>query len=80
MKTTRKTLVFGTALAVLFFAGPGAESRGVHKIRTKNSKMQEPSGVQADKKFIAHKKKKSSRGKSKERTSSTSFSMVTKDT
>lgn len=77
--TTKKALVFGTAFAVMFFNAPGAQSRGVHKIRTQNAKMQDFSGNLADKKFIAHKKKKSSKRKSKDRTNSSAFSMVTKD-
>ena len=77
--TTKKALVFGTALAVMFFAAPGAQSKGVHKIRTQNLKAGEFSGSQPDKKFIAHKKKKSARRKSKDRASDSMFSMVKKD-
>jgi len=81
MKTsTRKALIFGTALAILLFAAPGAQSRGVHKIKTNNSQMQNYFGAEPQKKLVAHKKKKSSKGKrSKERSTKSAFSMVTKD-
>ncbi|MBA3992100.1 MAG: hypothetical protein C0469_01140 [Cyanobacteria bacterium DS2.3.42] len=82
-RTSKKPLLFATAVAILFFAAPGAQARGVHDIRTENSNVSDYSsakkfsGTQANKKFIAHKKRKSFKGKKPKDRSTSDFSMVT---
>jgi hypothetical protein len=82
-RTSKKSLTFATAVAILFFAAPGVQARGVHDIRTENSNVsnystaKKFSGTQANKKFIAHKRRKSSKGKKPKDRSTSEFSMVT---
>ncbi|MCC7530333.1 MAG: hypothetical protein IT342_17545 [Candidatus Melainabacteria bacterium] len=78
-RTTKKSLVFATALAILFFGAPGAQAGGIHDVRTRRSNdspARKFSGTQPNKKFIAHKRRKSFKSRqSKDRTTN-SFPMI----
>ena len=77
-RTTKKSLVFATAVAILFFAAPGVQAGGVHKIRTKKDPSTSNfSGTQPNKKLIAHKRRKSSKSKQAKDRSTSGFQMVT---
>ncbi len=80
-RTTKKTLVFATAVAILYFAAPGAQAGGMHDVRTSNSPTKKFSNSQASKKYGPHKRRKSSKSKQSKDRSSSSVSMDTqKDT
>lgn len=82
-RKTKKSLVFATAIATLFFAAQGAQARGVHDIRTADSKVSTDSpakkfsSTQPSKKFIGHKRRKSSKNKRSKDRSTSDFSMDT---
>lgn len=78
-RTTKKSLIFATAFAILFFAAPGAEAGGMHDVRTnlsKDSPAKKFSGTQPGKKFIAHKRRKSSKNRKSKDRSTNGFPMV----
>ena len=83
--TTKKLLIVGTALSILLIAAQEVQAGGLHDVRTdasgamdwNNSAMSEPklgsnnSGKHPRKKFVAQKKRKSSKNKrTKDRTTS----------
>lgn len=74
--TTKKTLLFATAVAILFFATPGVQAGGIHNVRTRSSPEKNFSGTQPNKKFIAHKRRKSSKSRKTKDRSTSSFPMV----
>lgn len=75
-RITRKTFAFATALTVLFFAAQGAEAKGPHDVRTKSGPVKTYSGSKANKKYIAHKRRKSPPGKRSKGEPANSLSMV----
>ncbi len=78
-RTTKKSLVFATTLAILFFAAPGVQAGGMHDVRTRSSKdspARKFSGTQPNKKFIAHKRRKSFKSRQSKDRSTNSFPMV----
>ncbi len=78
-RTTKKSLAFATAVAILFFAAPGAQAGGMHDVRTKaseDSPAKKFTGTQPNKKFIAHKRRKPSKSRKSKDRSTSSFPMV----
>lgn len=94
-KANKKLLVVGTALSILLIAAQEVHARGVHDVRTEASPTLESNDAsmgemgssfnysekQPKKKFIAHKKKKTSKSKrSKDRTTSNLWMFEGKNT
>lgn len=94
-KAKKKLLVVGTALSILLIAAQEVYARGVHDVRTEASPTLESNDAsmgemgssfnysekQPKKKFIAHKKKKTSKSKrSKDRTTSNLWMFEGKNT
>jgi hypothetical protein len=78
-RTTKKSLVFATAVAILFFAAPGVEARGMHDVRTRvsnDSPAKKFAGTQPNKKIIAHKRRKSFKSRKSKDPSTSSFPIV----
>ncbi len=75
-RITKKSFAFASALAVLFFAAQGAQAEGMHNVRTKSWPAKTFSGSKSNKKYIAHKRRKSTAGKRSKGETTNSLSMV----
>ncbi|HNB22921.1 MAG TPA: hypothetical protein PKZ32_10895 [Candidatus Melainabacteria bacterium] len=89
--TTKRLLVLATALSILLIAAQEVRAGAIHDVRTEASAMSDwnnPAltenksiykGKHARKKFVAQKKKRSSKKKAKDRTTSNLWMFETKN-